>query len=184
MGSRAEAEQIALDTRAELGLGPFARLDPARLLAHLEIPTITLTQLGKRSADPAVLNAIHHLQVVDTAALSAATVFLGRRRIIIHNDSHPTERVNSNLAHEAAHALLFHEPRPAVDSSGCRDWQDAVEKDADHLAGCLLIPGRAARAAGHQRLTDAQTAHRYGVSEAMARYRINMSGGRRARTAA
>jgi len=53
---------------------------------------------------------------------------MGRKRLIMHNDGHALDRIASNLAHEAAHALLLHEPRQSLDSSGCRDWHDDVEK--------------------------------------------------------
>ncbi len=97
----------------------------------------------------------------------------------MHNDGHRPDRVASNLSHEAAHALLLHQPRPAIDATGCRDWQDDVEKEAAYLGGCLLIPGKAARAAVRKGWTDAEVADHYAVSDSMARYRLNVSGARR-----
>lgn len=176
-----EAEETAKQTRAELGLNLYARLEPLRLLQYLEIPVLPLSSLAKIKPDPDLVAAVRHLLVEDTVALSAATVFMGRERLIVHNDGHELERIASNLSHEAAHALLLHEPRPSLDASGCRDWHDDVEKEANYLAGCLLIPGPAARAAFRKSWTDSDVADYYGVSDWMARYRLNVTGARRQR---
>lgn len=178
-----EAEETAKQIRAELGLNLYARLEPSRLLQYLEIPVLPLSALTKIKPDPALAAAVRYLLVEDTSALSAATVFLGRERLIVHNDGHAPDRIASNLSHEAAHALLLHEPRPSLDASGCRDWHDDVEKEAAYLAGCLLIPGPAARTASRKGLTDSDVADHYGVSDWMARYRLNMTGARRQRRA-
>lgn len=170
---------MAEQARAELGLTPFARLEPTRLLAQLDIPLVSLSSLADRAVDMELAAAVRLLTQEEISALSAATVFRGVARLIVHNDGHTPDRVASNLSHEAAHALLLHQPRPAIDMSSCRDWQDDAEKEAGYLGGCLLIPGKAARAAVRQGRADAEVAQRYGVSESMARYRLNVSGARR-----
>ncbi len=176
-----EAEKTAKETRAELGLTLYARLEPPRLLQYLEMPVLPLSSLAKIKPDPDLAAAVRHLLVEDTSALSAATVFMGRKRLIVHNDGHALDRITSNLAHEAAHALLLHEPRQSLNASGCRDWHDDVEKEATYLAGCLLIPGPAARTAVRKGWTDSDVADHYGVSDWMARYRLNVTGARRQR---
>jgi hypothetical protein len=176
-----EAEATAAQAREDLGIGLFGRLNPAWLLWQLEIPVLTLSNLVTVDSDPGLADAVRLLLTEQPSALSAATVFRGSRRLIVHNDAHAAERIASNLSHEAAHALLLHAPRPAIDESGCRDWQDEVEKEAAYLGGCLLIPGKAARAASRKGWTDGQVADHYGVSEWMARYRMNVSGARRVR---
>ncbi len=174
-----EAEDLAEQSRAELGLSPYAVLDPARLLTTLEIPVLALSSLADGDPAPGLAAAVRLLMEEETSALSAATVFIGPARLIVHNDGHAPDRIASNLSHEAAHALLLHQPRPAIDATGCRDWQDDVEKEAAYLGGCLLIPGKAARADVRNGWTDAQVADHYAVSDWMARYRLNVSGARR-----
>lgn len=183
MISTRAAEEYAEQARQDLGLGLFQALSPAALLARLEIPVLPLSALLSAAATPELADAVRVLTTIETAALSAATVFYRSQRLIIHNDSQPQDRVVSNLAHEAAHALLLHQPRPALDGTGCRDWQDDIEAEATYLAGCLLIPGAAARLASRKGWSDAEVAEHYEVSEWMARYRLNKSGARRQRSA-
>ncbi len=181
-GFKSDAEATAIEVRHDLGLSPMARLEPVLLLAFLEVPVMTLSVLAELGVDDALADAVHYLQQVDTSAMSAATILLGTKRVIIHNDGHPAPRQVSNLVHEAAHALLLHDPQPALDALGCRHWNGAVEAEADYLGSCLLIPGVAARQAAKAGWNESQVADRFGVSEQMARWRINMSGARRVRT--
>lgn len=183
-GFPTEAEATALEVRRDLGLSPTARLDPLLLLMDLDVPVMTLTALASASEYDDLADAVRYLQQVDTSAMSAATILFGTKRVIIHNDGHPTPRQFSNLAHEAAHALLLHDPHPALDAFGCRHWNGDAEAEADFLGGCLLVPGTAARRAAKSGLSEAHLAQRFGVSEQMARWRLNMSGARRIRASA
>lgn len=176
------AEEYARQAREDLGLNSFQVLPPAALLTRLEIPVLPLSALLS-AATPDLVAAVTLLTTTENTALSAATIFYRGQRVIIHNDSHSRDRSVSNLAHEAAHALLLHQPRPALDGAGCRDWQDDIESEATYLAGCLLIPGPAARAAGRKGWSNTEVAERYEVSEEMALYRLNKSGARRQRKA-
>jgi hypothetical protein len=68
-GFKTEAEDIAREIRAELGLTAHGVLDPSALAAHLDIPVRPLTQC----AYPRDL--IDHFTRADPEAFSAVTVF-------------------------------------------------------------------------------------------------------------
>ena len=169
-GFKTQANQIAREVRGELGLGPTDPLDPWKLAAFLDIPVIGLTDLAA-----AIPDAVHHFQQIEPGAFSAATVFAGTRRIIVHNDVHRPARQASNVTHEGAHGLLLHEPIPAFGPHGCRIWRDEVEEEAQWLAGVLLITEEAAVAVARGNLPVAMAASRYGVSEQMMQYRLNVT---------
>lgn len=169
-GFKSEANALACEVRRELNLRPTDRLDPIQLAEHLAIPVIPLSTL--RSEAPAM---VRHFSRIDRSAFSAITVFEGTTRVIVHNDSHSPGRQASNIAHELAHGLLLHPPRPALDGRGCRDWDQGQELEANWLAGALLIPDEAALLTVRRGLPLAQAAEVHGVSEQMMRFRLNVT---------
>ena len=170
-GFKSEAAKLAQEIRTELGLGPLDGLDPLALAAHLYIPVVPLSSLSSG------LTSVGFFLSVGRKSFSALTVFDGYRRTIVHNDSHSKARQNSNLAHELSHGLLHHEPVPALDSmTGCRNWNDTKEEEAEWLAGELLVTAAMALAVERGRYTREQARNRLGVSDAMLRWRINMTG--------
>src|SRR5438046_2944464 len=104
-GFKSEANAIAHEVRSELGLRALDRLDPVRLADYLQVPVIALSGLARDAPF-----ATRHFGEVEVGAFSAATVFSGPRRTIVHNDAHSNGRQASNLTHELGHALLLHEP--------------------------------------------------------------------------
>ena len=170
-GFKTEAEALAKEVRAELGLAKLDRLDSHHLADHLEIPVVGLSDL------PEDLPGAQHFLSVEREAFSAVTVFRRRRRVIVHNDSHFSTRQNSNLTHELAHGLLLHEPAPALDSlTGCRKWNDTNESEAAWLGGVLLVTNDMALAVARGRLTRKQALERFGVSERMLNWRLSVTG--------
>ena len=172
-GFKTEANALAAEIRRELGLGALDPLDPFALAAHLEIPVTKLSDLQVTAP------AVRHLLDVEPQALSAVTVFDGRRRRIVYNDRHTIGRQNSSVGHEAGHGLLLHEPRPAVDHRGCRLWDQDVEDEADWLAGVLLVSEDAALAVAKGWMTEADAAVHFGVSAQMLTWRLNVTGARK-----
>ena len=170
-GFKSEAAALAREVRSELGLGPCDRLDPILLARHLEIPVVPL------SAFSGTVPGARHFLSIDRQAFSALTVFDGHRRMIVHNDAHYEARQNSNLAHELAHPLLFHEPFPALDSlTGCRHWNDTNEQEANWLSGELLLTSEMALTVARGHLTKEAALEQFGVSESMLRWRLNATG--------
>lgn len=123
--------------------------------------------------------AHRHFGEVETGAFSAATVFDGPRRTIVHNDSHVPGRQASNLTHELGHALLLHDPTPGLDDRGCRLWNQNIEDEAQWLAGALLVTEDAALWIARGGASVAAAALRLGVSEQMITYRLNVTGARK-----
>lgn len=169
-GFKSEANTIARDLRREMGLGAPDPLDPWRLAAHLDIPVVNLSSM-KAEAEHAVLQFTRK----DREAFSAVTVFHGYKRMIVVNDVHSHGRQASNIAHELAHALLWHEPAPALDADGMRDWNAEQEGEAQWLAGALLVSEEAALNIIRRGLSLADAAKLYGTSVDMIRGRLNVT---------
>lgn len=173
-GFKAEANTIARAVRRELGLDVAAPLDAWQLAAHLDIPVVTLSSMSAE-AEKAVVQFTRK----DREAFSAVTVFRGYKRMIIVNDAHSHGRQASNIAHELAHSLLWHQPAPAFDGDGMREWNAEQEEEAQWLAGALLISEEAALSIVRSKLSLEDAAQRYGASIDMVRGRINVTGARK-----
>jgi len=172
-GFKTEAVVVARDTRAELRLGPTAVFDPSALAAHLAIPIVPLSDFAKE-----IPAAVRYFRGRGSGEFSAGTIFADTQRLIIHNDAHAPGRQASDLAHELSHALLFHEPKPALNALGCRDWDEDAEDEADFLAGALLVPEEVTIAVVGRGLSLDDAADAYGVSVPLMRWRINVTGAR------
>lgn len=171
-GFKKEAEALAQLVRAELGLGPLDRLDCAVLAETWGIPIVTLGELRE---DGAKERSIQQL-LGAAAGFSAATVCVGHRRLIVYNPRHASGRIANSLAHELSHALLEHEPAPAIGLGGCRHWNGAQEAEADWLAGALLVPRESALVwLRHSKHLDAGARH-FGVSLELFTWRVNHTG--------
>jgi hypothetical protein len=181
-GFKAEADRTAEQTRTELGLTNFQPIDAHDLAEHLGIPVWNLSDLQRR-VDPVrhdgLEEAIGSLLRSRESPLSAMTVFNGTNRVIVHNDAAEPGRQLSNLTHELAHGLLLHDPVPAIDEKGCRNWKSDIEDEAQFLGGALIITGKAARWIAKSGLSLAEAARKFRCSEAMVRWRVNVSGGRK-----
>ena len=169
-GFKTEAKALSEEVRAELGLDDLDPLNPHALAAHLEIPVWTVSEFTTDHP------AVSHLLDGGKELFSAATVFAGRRRTIVHNDAHLHGRQSSNLAHELAHGLLAHPPTPALDNKGCRDWDQDIEDEASWLGGALLVTERATLAIAGERWTKTEAAQHFGVSPQMIQFRLNATG--------
>lgn len=172
-GFKTEARNLAREVRAELKLGASARFTPHYLADHLAIPLLPLSELADE-----IPQAVRYFRSHGAGEFSAATIFSGTERLIVYNDAHAPGRQASDLSHELSHALLFHEPKPALNALGCRDWDPDAEAEADFLAGVLLVPEEVSIQVVRSGLSVGVAADRYGVSEALMRWRINVTGAR------
>ena len=170
-GFKTEAAGLAKEIRAELGLGPFDRLDPHELARHLEIPVLALSEL-----EESVPDAVRYFLSTEPEAFSAVTVFRGHHRAVVHNDAHAGPRQNNSLTHELAHGLLHHEPTPALDEIGCRNLNSTNEDEADWLAGVLLVTEEMALAVARGQFTPRDAERQLGVSPPMLTWRLNKTG--------
>jgi Zn-dependent peptidase ImmA (M78 family) len=172
-GFKAEAERIATEIRRELSLTPSCRIDPHLLAKHFGIPVFRIEDCFAYCKD---LSRLKHLLHSESDSFSAITILDGTRRIIIHNESHAFTRQANDIVHEIAHCILEHPPSPVTDHSGCRYWNCMLEDEANWLAGALLVPRQGAPALACRRLTIAEIADNFGVSEQLCRWRIHQTG--------
>ena len=173
-GFKAEANQIAREIRTELGLKFSDPINPFELAKYLEIEVFSISEF--RHLAP---NAIKHFESSGKSEFSAATIFLGTKRYILHNDTHVHGRQTSNIAHELSHGLLLHPKTAALNDLGCRNWDKTIEAEADGLGGALLISEEAALKVIRENLTVRSAAYLYGVTEKMMQFRLNVTGAKR-----
>jgi len=169
-GFKKEANQIARQIRIELGLKSTDPLNPFELANYLGIPVVPISDF--RNDAPL---AIDHFQTRGKSEFSAATIFLGSQRLIIHNDVHVSGRQSSNIAHELSHGLLQHPQTAPLNDLGCRIWDKTIESEADWLAASLLISEEAALKIARENLPLKIAASLYGVTEKMIRFRLNVT---------
>jgi hypothetical protein len=173
-GFKDDADRIAADLRAELGLTARQRLDPVKLAEHLGVPIWSLRQLRDEwAADP---GAVDLFVGAARDRFSAATVTDGSFRLIVYNETHSSARKANSLTHELAHIVLGHEPTPITDPTGLRLWNREVEDEADWLAAALLVPRAGALALLIEGYGIAQGAEHYGVSAELYQWRVNQTG--------
>jgi len=172
-GFKAEAERIALEARGELNLRDCDGLDVFALANHLEIPVLTMGDVASRNGQSSFKQ---YFSVVDPDVFSAITIFIGRRRFIVHNETQHPHRQASNVSHEISHTLLEHEPVALVGSDGQREWNPEMEAEAHWLGAALLVPREGAlRMARAGKLVE-EIAEHYGVSSALCSWRIQQTG--------
>lgn len=172
-GFKTRAERLALEIRSQLSLSALDRIDPRQLAIHLGFCVVSIGELAHWGAPQ---ESIDHFLSGATDEFSAMTVSDGVNHIIIENPRHSSRRRVSSLAHELAHVLLKHQPGPAFGTGGCRVWGREAEAEADWLAGVLLVPREAALACARSGESLETAANRMGVSIALMRWRINITG--------
>ena len=171
-GFKSEAERIAKQVRADLGLNCSQSVTPEMLANMLSIEIKSGDELIPRER-------FDELDQIQRGAFSACTLRPSNGRVVIvYNPLSPHSRRTSDLAHELSHILLDHnlsqiERLGDITFLTCDQTQ---EEEAAWLSGCLLLP-RALLLAEVRRGSDAKTiANRYRVSEKMAQYRLNVTG--------
>ena len=174
-GFKTWAEKFAEALRREMDLDLLDKMDLARLAALLGARLCTPRDIRGMSED-------HLAQLLqrDTSGWSAVTVVTGSSSVIIHNPSHSAGRIASNVAHEVAHLILEHEPTKLVLSQDgtfvMRSFNPKQEEEANWLAWCLLLPRQAIVSSLKRRLTIAEMADAFGVSQTLVNFRVRMTG--------
>ena len=170
-GFKAAADRIAVGLRWQMGLPKHAPIDVGALAARLGIEVVPISSFA--DVRP---GSVGQLVETDVSAFSAVLLPIGKIRVILVNDGHSLPRRNSSVAHELAHALLGHPPRPFDHVNG-RDFDQGVEDEANWLAGYILIPNAAAVHIVRSG-READACERYGVSDKMLQWRLDTSGAR------
>ncbi|MCC7206030.1 MAG: ImmA/IrrE family metallo-endopeptidase [Anaerolineae bacterium] len=165
-------EAIAVDWRYRLGRWPFDPL-PAEAL---------LNALQGRAATPDEL--LHILPGVSQDAIRclaeqadwSAGIIRRTPLLIVYHPAHAPTRRQADLMHELAHVLLDH-PMIGFHPETRLPVRNAVHEDeATYLGSCLQIPRLGLRWAADHGYSVVDTARRFGSSEAVVRFRSNMTG--------
>lgn len=171
-GFKTEAERLAARTLTQVGAQPDRPVDIRTLADHLRVAVIS-------AADIIDIADLRELEALQAGAFSAATFHLpGNQVVAVFNPLNDPGRTNSDIAHELAHILLNHEVREVQQLAGqtfftCDPEQ---EKEANWLAGCLLLPRPLLLREAYTGANADSLAARYKVSPPMARFRLNTSG--------
>lgn len=171
-GFKSECERIAERVRAATRLSTGAQVTPEALAQHLDVELVA----GDELLPLARFRDLHNLQ---PGAFSACTFPpIAGRTVIVYNPLSSKGRRNSDLAHELAHILLGHELSriETIGESTFLSCDPQQEEEAAWLASCLLLPrGLLLEEVRHGR-TAAAIARKYEVAEAMASFRVNVTG--------
>lgn len=173
-GFKTWCEHLSLQKRKELGLRSNDPLNPRALAENLGITVWTIDDI------PGIAEQTKKVLMEDDSGWSGVTICTEEKNLIILNPKHSIGRQASDLMHELAHHLLDHRPNPVdVSTHGIlmlHNYDKKQEDEADWLASCLLLP-REALVHIKRRLPDSEVAAKhYGVSHAMLKYRLAISG--------
>jgi Zn-dependent peptidase ImmA (M78 family) len=170
-GFKSEANWLARDVRDDLGIAPHLPLCPWKLADRLGFPVVPLSKFA--GSEP---SAVAYLgSTSGQKDFSAITLFQGTKRLIIHNDSQGVKRQAANIAHELAHGILLHQPKPLLDQEGARFYDSIVEAEANWLGPALLVSEEAALHIARLRLPVSKASDIYGASEELVRMRLNVT---------
>lgn len=171
-GFKTEANWYAREMRSELNLAAHDPLCPWKLAGHLEIPLVTLAHYERAAPE-----AVSWLRSASgQKAFSAITLFNRRKPLIIYNDAHPRKRQAADIAHELAHGLLMHPPKPPINADGSRDYDSELEEEANWLGPALLVSDEAALYIAEKQMEIDVASDHYGASTDVVRMRLNVSG--------
>ncbi|WP_414831766.1 ImmA/IrrE family metallo-endopeptidase [Afifella sp. YEN Y35] len=174
-GFKSEANWYARIFREEIGLEPFEPLCPWQLADHLGLPVVSLEEFAiKHPAEVAYLRSSRGQK-----DFSAVTVCSNRHRLVVFNDGHSPKRQRADIAHELSHGILMHPPSPPFGCDGTRGYDVTQEEEASWLGPALLISEEAALWIARNDYSVPAASELFGVSEALVRMRLNVTGARR-----
>lgn len=174
-GFKSWAERTSLGLRRELKLAADAPLAPVVLAAHLGIGLWTPADVPGMTQD-----VLDQLLESDPWGWSAISFTVNGHGTVIYNPRKSSGRQASDIAHELAHFILDHQPATIILSAeldlAMRSFDAKQEDEANWLAWCLLLPREALVRSRLRRLSVAQIAEDYGVSETLVNMRMNRTG--------
>ena len=171
-GFKTEANWYAREMRRELGLTPRCPLCPWKLAQHLDFRLSSLREFEALAPD-----AVAYLRSArGQTDFSAITLFDESVRWIIYNDGHARKRQAADIAHELAHGLLLHPPKPPFDAQGSRHYDAEREDEANWLGPALLISDEAAMWIIEEEMSLLDASNHFNASTQVVRMRLNVSG--------
>ncbi|MGR6331434.1 ImmA/IrrE family metallo-endopeptidase [Sphingomonas sp. XXL09] len=171
-GFKAEANALSREFRQELGIELHDPLCPYKLAEHLGVPVVPLSDFANDNPEAVAYFATLRGQ----KDLSALTLCLGAKRLIIYNDRSSPKRRAADLAHEISHIVLHHPPMSPFDANGRRHYDDDLEGEANWLGPALLVSEEAALHIVEQGFSIQGASTIYKVSEQLVRMRLGVTG--------
>ncbi len=167
-------ENLALQLRQQLVLPAEARLNPALVLAHMEVDVYeSAFDIPGLDADAAA-----RLCNPDSGFSGTAVEICGQRLVLL-NPSHTLERRRVTMMEEVAHFLFGHTPTRinVLDQLlPTREYHAKQEKEAYAFAAASLLPESEVRALVDGRRSIAETVLHFGVSRPLIEYRAKTTG--------
>lgn len=171
-GFKSEAERIAKNVRSDLGIRAVHHIDPEVLAKLLGVEVRAGDELIPR-------DRFSRLEEVQPGSFSACTLSPSANRVVVvYNPLSSPSRRASDLAHELAHILLNHS-LGRLDKLGDISFftcDPVQEEEAAWLAGCLLLPRPLLLSEIRKGSGANEIAEKYGVSQRLAQYRLNVTG--------
>ena len=171
-GFKSEAERIASRVRTELGLKASQPVAPKAIAKLLGIEVRAGDELIPRER-------FDRLENIQPGSFSACTFRPSPDRVVIvYNPLSGESRQRSDVAHELAHIILNHE-LSRVERIGevtFLSCDPAQEEEAGWLSGCILLPRELLLAEVRRGSSAKDIAKKCGVSDKMARYRLDVTG--------
>jgi len=172
-GFKARTQRMALAQREALGLAATDPLNPRQLANHMSV------RLGTPRDVPS-LEPEHVTELLGPNAdtWSALTIRTATGVLVVYNPEHDEARTNNSLCHELSHLLLDHRHGALHEVGDCimRDFNELQEKEADWLAGSLLLPEPALKKVKRLGWDHDTAARHYVVSDQLFRWRWHASG--------
>jgi Zn-dependent peptidase ImmA (M78 family) len=123
---------------------------------------------------------LDQLLVSDPGGWSAVSVYEADRAVIVYNPRHSAGRQASDIMHELAHFILDHHPATVIMSHDgsfvMRSYDQRQEDEANWLGWCLLLPREALLRCKRLKLSTAEIAAMYGVTNTLTEFRLRMTG--------
>jgi hypothetical protein len=174
-GFKTWCENAARGYRRELGLEPFAPLDPRLLASRLGVKI-----WAPRDVPGVAPAALRQLSKVDPSSWSAVTICVADKRLVVVNDHDSPERQNNSLAHELSHIVLEHRAAQVfVSPKGqmlLSEYDRLQEQEANCLSGTLLVPRDALLSFLARGYDHARMAAHFVVTRDLLQMRINLTG--------
>jgi hypothetical protein len=169
-GEAARLECCAIAAKRAFGLPDGSAVDPYEVARALEVPVI------REPDEFAFLPDELRTAMLGSRQWSAGTLEGPIGPLIILNPRHTPTRLKVTLAEELAHLVMGHPPSALDPAVGARTYNASVEQEAFSAGGALVMPyGQLFRFVKAGRSLS-EIADSFGVSQAMARYRVNRSG--------
>ena len=174
-GFKSWCERTSAEYRLQLRLALHAPLDPRVLASNLGVLVWTPHDVPGLSDE-----VVEQLTKVDPSSWSAVMITPKGKHLVILNSAHAETRQRNSLSHELAHVILNHRPgRTATSGEGYlfSDRYDAEqEKEADWLAGALLVPRDGLLKVYRRNRSSMAIARNFEVSKKLVDWRLRMTG--------